>query len=116
MLKKTNVSATSQSTMAVGATHKLKKSIINNPPVFASLEYAQAIGLVAGPSGSKTITFSNITYVNEGAYINLARFKVSDDGLTLTLNLTKRVTVTASGNTVENSPSFAFGNVYIIDT
>lgn len=115
MLKKSNVSATSQSLMAVGGTHKLKESIIGKQPVFASLAYSQATGVVVGSSGRRTIAFGNITNVGEGVYINFASFNVSDDGLTLTLGFTKRIKVTASGNTVENNVSLAFGNVHIID-
>lgn len=116
MLKKSYVSATSQTSMAIGGTHKLKESIIDKQPVFASLAYELAMGRVSGSAGNKKITFNNITNVGEGVYINFASFNVSDDGLTLTLGATKRIKVSASGNTIENNTSLAFGNVCIIDT
>ena len=115
MLKKSNVSATSPTSMAIGGTHKLKESIIDKQPVFASLAYSQATGNVAGSPGSRTIVFSNITNFGEGVYINFASFNVSDDGLTITLKFTKRIKVSASGNTIENNISLTFGNVQIID-
>lgn len=111
---KRSISATSYASMSAGSTHKLKESIITARPVFATLAYHAAIGRVSGGSGKLEITFFNIQNAGSGVYINLARFMVSDDGLTLTLSDAKRITLSSSGVSVETGVSFAFGEVYLI--
>ena len=100
--------------MSAGSTHKLKESIIAARPVFATLAYHAAIGRVSGGSGSREITFSNIQNAGSDVYINLARFMVSDDGLTLTLSDSKRITLSSSGVTLETGLSLYFGEIYLI--
>lgn len=112
---KRSVSITSQASISVGATHTLNESIIGKQPVFASLAYVPAVGIVSGSAGNRTILFCNISNVGEGLYVNMASFSVSDDGLTLTLGFTKRMKVTASGASLENDLSLVFGNVMIIN-
>ena len=114
MASKRSISATSYASMSAGSTHKLKESIIAARPVFATLAYHAAIGRVSGGSGSQEITFYNIQNAGSGVYINLARFMVSDDGLTLTLSDAKRITLSSSGVSVETGVAFAFGEVYLI--
>lgn len=114
LASKRSISATSYASMSAGSTHKLKESIIEARPVFATLAYHSAIGRVSGGSGSREITFSNTQNSGRGVYINLARFMVSDDGLTLTLSDAKRVTLSSSGVSVETGVAFAFGEVYLI--
>lgn len=114
LASKRSISSTSAASMAVGATHKLKESIIEARPVFATLAYHAAIGRVSGGSGSREITFYNIQNAGSGVYINLARFMVSDDGLTLTLSDTKRITLSSSGVTLKTGLSLYFGEVYLI--
>lgn len=114
LASKRSISATSYASMSAGSTHKLKESIIAARPVFATLAYHAAIGRVSGGSGRREITFSNIQHAGSGMYINLARFMVSDDGLTLTLSDAKRITLSSSGVTLETGLSFYFGEVYLI--
>lgn len=111
---KRSVSTSSAASMVVGATHKLKESIIAARPAFATLAYHAAIGRVSGGSGSREITFANIQNSGSGVYINLARFMVSDDGLTLTLSDTKRVSINDGGVTLESGLPLYFGEVYLI--
>lgn len=114
LASKRSISATSYASMSAGSTHKLKESIIAARPVFATLAYHAAIGRVSGASGRLEITFSNIQHAGSGVYINLARFMVSDDGLTLTLSDAKRITLSSSGVSVEAGVAFYFGEVYLI--
>lgn len=114
LASKRSISATSYASMSAGSTHKLKENIIEARPVFATLAYHAAIGRVSGRPGSREITFSNIQNAGSGVYINLARFMVSDDGLTLTLSDAKRITLSSSGVTLETGLSFYFGEVYLI--
>ena len=114
LASKRSISATSYASMSAGSTHKLKESIIAARPVFATLAYHAAIGRVSGGSGRLEITFSNIQNAGSGVYINLARFMVSDDGLTLTLSDAKRITLSSSGVSVETGVAFAFGEIYLI--
>lgn len=114
--KKRVVSSSGLASISVGEQHSLKESIIGKEPVFASLAYTVATGRVGGNPGSRTIIFANLTNVSDtgGVYINIATFGVSDDGLTLTLNTSKRVKL-ASGITIETNIPFNFGNVAIIN-
>lgn len=114
LASKRNVSASAYASMSAGSTHKLKESIIAARPVFATLAYHAAIGRVSGGSGRREITFSNIQHAGSGVYINLARFMVSDDGLTLTLSDAKRITLSSSGVTLETGLSLYFGEIYLI--
>ena len=114
LASKRSISATSYASMSAGSTHKLKESIIAARPVFATLAYHAAIGRVSGRPGRREITFSNIQHAGSGVYINLARFMVSDDGLTLTLSDAKRITLSNSGVTLETGLSIYFGEVYLI--
>ena len=114
LASKRSISATSYASMSAGSTHKLKESIIAERPVFATLAYHAAIGRVSGGSGRREITFSNIQNAGSGVYINLARFMVSDDGLTLTLSDAKRITLSSSGVTLETGLSLYFGEIYLI--
>ena len=114
LASKRSISATSYASISSGSTHKLKESIIAARPVFATLAYHAAIGRVSGGSGSREITFYNIQNAGSGVYINLARFMVSDDGMTLTLSDAKRITLSSSGVSVETGVAFAFGEVYLI--
>lgn len=115
LASKRNVSASAYAEMAKGAVHKLKESIILKHPVFATLAYQAAVGRVTGSSGNKEITFANITNnASGGLYINLARFKLPDDGLSMTLYETKRITLKDGAVTVETGLSFYFGEVYLI--
>lgn len=109
-----NISSSSTTTMAVGDTFTLKESIIGKTPVFATLAYGQTMGRVSGSSSNRTIFFSTITSTTNGLYIVYATFSVSSDGLTLTLSSTTRVTLKASGVTVETDKSFLFGEVKVI--
>ena len=114
---KRNVSSTSIRKISVGGVHKLKESILDKEPVFAMLEYTPAIGRVGGSAGSRTIVFSNITNASsQGVYINLASFNVSDDGLTMTLGLLKKIQITNSGVTKVDTDSINFGSVMLIHT
>lgn len=114
LASKRSISATSYASMSAGSTHKLKESIIAARPVFATLAYHAAIGRVSGGSGRREITFSNIQNAGSGVYINLARFKLPDDGLSMTLYETKRITLKDGAVTVETGLSFYFGEVYLI--
>lgn len=114
LASKRSISATSYASMSAGSTHKLKESIIAARPVFATLAYHAAIGRVSGGSGRREITFFNIQHAGSGMYINLARFMVSDDGLTLTLSDAKRITLSSSGVTLETGLSLYFGEIYLI--
>lgn len=109
-----DVSKTAMSTMAVGATFKLKESIIGKTTVFASMAYALANGKPVGTAGERSISFCSVTERNSGLYLNYAKFALSDDGLTLTLESTKRLSLIASGTSVESNVSFNFGGVTII--
>lgn len=109
-----NISSSSTATMDVGDTFELKESIIGKTPVFATLAYGQVMGRVSGSSSNRTIFFSTITSTTSGLYIVYAMFSVSSDGLTLTLSSTTRVTLKASGVTVETDKSFLFGEVKVI--
>lgn len=114
LASKRSISATSYASMSAGSTHKLKENIIEARTAFATLAYHAAIGRVSGASGKLEITFSNIQHAGSGVYINLARFMVSDDGLTLTLSNAKRITLSSSGVSLETGVSFDFGEVYLI--
>ena len=114
LASKRNVSASAYAEMAKGAVHNLKESIILKHPVFATLAYHAAIGRVSGRSGRREITFSNIQNAGSGVYINLALFKLPDDGLSMTLYETKRITLKDGAVTVETGLSFYFGEVYLI--
>ena len=115
LASKRNVSASAYAEMAKGAVHNLKENIILKNPVFATLEFQAAVGRVSGSSGNKQVTFANITNnASGGLYINLARFKLPDDGLSMTLYETKRITLKDGAVTVETGLSFYFGEVYLI--
>lgn len=115
LASKRNVSASAYAEMAKGAVHNLKESIILKHPVFATLAFQAAVGRVSGSSGNKEVTFANITNnASGGLYINLARFKLPDDGLSMTLSDAKRITLSSSGVSVETGVAFAFGEVYLI--
>lgn len=115
LASKRNVSASAYAEMAKGAVHNLKESIILKHPVFATLAFQAAVGRVSGSSGNKEVTFANITNnASGGLYINLARFKLPDDGLSMTLHETKRITLKDGAVTVETGLSFYFGEVYLI--
>ena len=115
LASKRNVSASAYAEMAKGAVHNLKESIILKHPVFATLAFQAAVGRVSGSSGNKEVTFANITNnTSGGLYINLARFKLPDDGLSMTLYETKRITLKDGAVTVETGVSFYFGEVYLI--
>ena len=115
LASKRNVSASAYAEMAKGAVHNLKESIILKHPVFATLAFQAAVGRVSGSSGNKEVTFANITNnASGGLYINLARFKLPDDGLSMTLYETKRITLKDGAVTVDTGLSFYFGEVYLI--
>lgn len=115
LASKRNVSASEYAEMAKGAVHNLKESIILKHPVFATLEFQAAVGRTSGSRGNKEITFANIiNNASGGLYINLARFKLPDDGLSMTLYETKRITLKDGAVTVETGVSFYFGEVYLI--
>lgn len=115
LASKRNVSASAYAEMAKGAVHNLKESIILKHPVFATLAFQAAVGRVSGSSGNKEVTFANITNnASGGLYINLAWFKLPDDGLSMTLYETKRITLKDGAVTVETGLSFYFGEVYLI--
>ena len=115
LASKRNVSASAYAEMAKGAVHNLKESIILKHPVFATLEFQAAVGRASGSSGNKEVTFANIiNNASGGLYINLARFKLPDDGLSMTLYETKRITMKDGAVTVETGVSFYFGEVYLI--
>lgn len=109
-----NIMQTAAGTFAVGDVCKLKESILNKNPVFATLAYAQSYGRVGGNTGSRQIVFSSVTNSSSGLYINFATFNVSDDGITLTLSLTKRLLLTANGVTAEVGVSLQFGEVILV--
>lgn len=115
LASKRNVSASAYAEMAKGAVHNLKENIILKHPVFATLAFQAAVGRVSGSSGNKEVTFANITNnASGGLYINLAWFKLPDDGLSMTLYETKRITLKDGAVTVETGLSFYFGEVYLI--
>ena len=115
LASKRNVSASAYAEMAKGAVHNLKESITLKNPVFATLEFQAAVGRVSGSSGNKQVTFANITNnASGGLYINLARFKLPDDGLSMTLYETKRITLNDGTVTVETGLPLYFGEVYLI--
>ena len=115
LASKRSVSASAYAEMAKGAVHNLKENIILKHPVFATLAFQAAVGRVSGSSGNKEVTFANITNnASGGLYINLARFKLPDDGLSMTLYETKRITLKDGAVTVETGLSFYFGEVYLI--
>lgn len=114
--KKRVVSSANISSLSIGSKHATKESILYKDPVFAVIDYVPAMGRTSGGAGNRSITFTNMSNVSGGVYINYAKFSVSDDGKTLTYAAGKRLKLTASGIQVEGDQSIVFGEVTIIDT
>ena len=114
--KKRVVSSANISSLSIGSKHATKESILYKDPVFAVIDYVPAMGRTSGGAGNRSITFTNMSNVSGGVYINYAKFSVSDDGKTLTYAAGRRLKLTASGIQVEGDQSIVFGEVTIIDT
>ena len=119
-LSKRQISGTEDATLAVGGTHILTERIIPDKgqispnPMFCSLAYAQAFLRLVGSTGHYTLKASSVTEKNDGLIINFAQFDLSDDGITMTLSTTRRVTMTSSGVKVEKDVPLRFSKVVVI--
>lgn len=119
-LSKRQISGTKDAVLAVGGTHILTERIIPDKgqispnPMFCSLAYAQAFLRLGGSTGHYYLKASSVTETDNGLIINFAYFDLSDDGVTMTLSTTRRVTMTSSGVTVEKDVPLRFSQVVVI--
>lgn len=109
-----NIMVTSTGTFSVGATIKLNDTLMYRNPVFIDMEHTVASGRVSGDDGSKVMSVSVVNSYNSGLAIKYVTFGVSDDGLTLTINAIRNITLTSSGIAVSDSSSVSINGVRII--
>lgn len=110
------ISATGDSILAIGGTHILSEPIvgkgITSPSfMYCSLVYGQAFLRLSGSTGYYTMNATSFRVENGNLRIHYANFDLSDDGITMTLNTTKRVTLSSSGMNVENDVPLRFSRV-----
>ena len=57
---------------------------------------------------------SSVVETADGLIINFAQFDLAEDGVTMTLSTTRRITLNSSGVTVENDVPLRFSQVTAI--
>lgn len=110
-------SSATQSTISVSGTYTTTYSLIGSPFTFAVLNASLATGQVMGATNNRRITFTNITRDSATeSNINIATFSVAENGKTLKLTSSVKITITKSSSgsgsiTYSEGASVTFGIV-----